>query len=115
MLESGFWVSYVQIVLSHIDHSIGKPPFVVEPRQQVHQPGAGNAGLAGVNNRRVRVMVEITAGVRQLGVCQQAFERAAGGSLRSMSFTSCAVVSRAVVNVMSRHDTFKVGTRTALA
>ena len=51
MLENGFLVGYVQIVLCHIDHSIGKAPFVVEPGQQVHQPGAGNAGLAGINNR----------------------------------------------------------------
>ena len=83
MLENGFWVGNVQVVLCHIDHSIGKTPFVVEPGQQVYQPWAGNAGLAGIDDGRMRVVVKIATGVRQLGVRQQAFERAAGRRLAS--------------------------------
>ena len=71
----------MQIVFRNIQHSVGKTPFVVEPGQDVHQPRAGNSSLTGIDDGRMWVMVEITTGVRQLGVGQKAFERAMGGGL----------------------------------
>src|SRR5690606_30028612 len=72
-------VSDAQEVFRDVEHAVGKAPFVVEPGQQVDQAWPGDAGLAAIDNRRVRVMVEVAAGVGQFGVIEQPLERACFG------------------------------------
>ena len=42
-----------------IEQAIGKAPFVIKPDEQIDQPVTGSARLAGVNNRGMRVVVEV--------------------------------------------------------
>ena len=66
--------------MGDVEHTVGKTPLVIEPGQQVDQARAGHAGLAAIDNRRMGVVVEIAAGMGQLGVGQQALERAAAAT-----------------------------------
>ena len=85
MLENGFLVSYVQIVLCHIDHSIGKAPFVVEPDEKIEQMPTADPGLAGIDDSRVRVVIEVDRGMRRLRVGKQAPQAADSRSLQQLS------------------------------
>ena len=65
MLENGFWVGNVQVVLCHIDHSIGKTPFVVKPDQEVQHPITAETNLLAINDGRVNAVIEIDERVAQ--------------------------------------------------
>jgi D-serine deaminase-like pyridoxal phosphate-dependent protein len=63
-------------VVGHFQHAVGEAPFVVEPDEEVDQVRAGGAGLAAIDDGRMRVVIEIDRGVRRLGIGDQSGQRA---------------------------------------
>src|SRR3546814_8500820 len=72
--------------LGHVQHAMCKPPLVVEPDKQIGKMITVDTRLAGVDDRRVRVVIEIDRGVRMVRVRQQLW-LGPGGS-RSEEHTS---------------------------
>src|SRR3546814_18129226 len=53
--------------IRHVEHAVCKAPFVIEPDQKVCKTRAIAPGLAGIDYRRMRVMVEIRWEERRFG------------------------------------------------
>ena len=101
-------------VAGDIEQAVGEAPLVVEPQQQVEHVLAGKPRLTAVDDRRVRVVVEVDRGVRRRGVGQQRAPGAAA-ALASRSFTSSTATGRPASITMSIAETLAVGTRIAFA
>src|SRR5580693_9578655 len=57
-----------------IDHPIGEAPFVVVPRHHAHQRAVDHLGLIHVEDRGMRIVVEVAGDIRLVGVAEDAFE-----------------------------------------
>src|SRR5580698_7519843 len=62
-----------------IDHAVGEPPLVVVPRHYANQRAVHHLGLIHVEDRGVRIVIEVAGDVGGLGVAEDAFELLLGG------------------------------------
>src|SRR5579883_1240890 len=71
-----FWLASAQ--LAHRDggvgHTVGEAPLVVIPRHHADQRAVHNLGLVHVEDRAVRIVVEIHRNVRVVGEAEDALE-----------------------------------------
>src|ERR1700680_4894981 len=64
-----------------VDHAIGEAPFIVVPRHHPHQGAVHDLGLVHMEDRGVRIVVEIGRDVGSLGIAENALELLFGGAL----------------------------------
>ena len=64
-----------------VDHPIGEAPFVVVPRHHAYQRAVDNLGLVHVEDRGMRIVVEISRDIRRLGEAENTLELLLGGAL----------------------------------
>jgi hypothetical protein len=58
-----------------VGHAVGEAPLVVVPGQHRHHRTVHDLGLVHVEDRRVRIVVEVDGDVLVFGVAENAFER----------------------------------------
>src|ERR1700689_772821 len=63
-----------------IDHAVGEAPFIVVPRQDPHQRAVHDFGLVGMEDRGMRIMVEVGGDIGRVGVAQNSLELLLGGA-----------------------------------
>src|SRR5271156_5017652 len=63
-----------------VDHAVGEAPFIVVPRHHAYQCAVHHFGLIHVEDRRMRVMIEIGGNVGRVGIAENAFELLLGGA-----------------------------------
>src|SRR3546814_507848 len=56
----------------HVEHAVGEAPFVVEPHEQIGKAVAVGAGLAAVDDGRMRIVIEVDRCMRMVGIGQKA-------------------------------------------
>src|SRR5271155_2855840 len=64
-----------------VDHAVGEAPFIVVPRHHPHQGAVHHLGLVHVEDRGVRIVVEIGRNVGSVGIAENALELLLGGAL----------------------------------
>src|ERR1700733_14644199 len=63
-----------------IDHPIGEAPLVVVPRHHAHQRAVDHLGLIHVEDRGMRIVVEVGRDVGRFGETKNALELLLGGA-----------------------------------
>src|SRR5665213_4545183 len=64
-----------------VGHAVGEAPLVVIPRHHAHQRAVHHLGLIHVEDRRVRVVVEVDRDIGRIGVAENALELLFGCAL----------------------------------
>src|SRR5579862_1608586 len=63
-----------------VDHAVGEAPLVVIPRHHANERAVHHLGLIHVENRRVRIVIEIARDVGGFGEAENTLELLAGGA-----------------------------------
>ena len=96
-----------------VEHAVGEAPLVVVPGAHLDQRPAMTLVMRRIEDRGVRVVVEVDRHQRRLGVGQDALRARPSAAAFISSLISSTLVARLAMKVRSTSDTLMVGTRMA--